>query len=354
MSERMAYSLLNDVNLTAPLAVHAKLFVNGKYLGVYSFVQPIDELFTRDHFASDKNKGKGALYKEVWFNSYGMQKLRTNRKGGSPQDDDWMRNIMSEITRTPLTAQAATSLFTKYFDMESFVDVIALDTAIADSDDWRQRHNFFWYVRDDGLTGKKLVFLPWDYDRLYDEAALTKGPLKGHPWWDIIDTASISICNKPPVPPAVLAQQTAKTPADVARWTDIYGSLAPDFQTPITCDKITQLLSLAYGAKVRSRTRDFLKLITVPKIRNWFAIWNAQIELALSYDPDGPNSSKLQSEQQQLLAHLDDARTIALTQAQSGDMNEGSITTQGTSLFGSPSSPFTSPFATGGAFRSFP
>jgi hypothetical protein len=316
MSERMAYSLLNALNVTAPVAAHAKLFLNGKFLGVYSFVQPVDTTFARERFLGDKNHGKGALYKQVWFNQLSMKNLVDERKGGTPQDDTYMRTIMAAIDAAPLTQDAAVKLFTKYFDTKAFIDVTALNSVIGATDDWRQRHNFLWYVRD-GSTGKKVVLLPWDYDRLYDEQALSRGALGGQPWWDIQATASR--CNAPIQTPEQLGAETASSRSEIARWTAIFKTLPPDNQIPVTCDKITKLLSLAFGAQVRARTKEFLKIVTLDQIRSWFATWNAQINLALTYDPDGPNAFKIREEQNKLMTHLSAARTLALNQANLGD-----------------------------------
>jgi len=333
MSERMAYSLLNAVNITAPVASHAKLFLNGNFLGVYSFVESVDSTFAHERFLGDKTKGRGALYKQVWFNQVGMKDLASGRKGGTLADDAYMRTIMAAIDATPLTKAAATKTLSQYFDTNAFIDVTALNSVIGNTDDWRQRHNFVWYVRD-GSTGKKVVLIPWDYDRLYDDQALTRGALGGKPWWDIQSTATPDRCNTPLQTPETLAAAVADSPADVAHWVEIFKDLPADNQIPVTCDKITQLLALAFAAQVRARTKEFLNLITLDQIRSWFSTWNAQIQPALAYDPDGPDASTMLDEQSKLMSHLSAARVLALTQA-----NEVGVS----------SSPFSSP---GVMFRS--
>ena len=318
MSERMSYNLLQSIGVTAPMATHAKLFLNGKYLGVYSFVQAADRTFAKERFLGDKNKGKGAIYKEVWFNQLGMLELGEERKGGSIEDDMYMRTIMAAIDASPLTQDAAVRLFETYFDTKSFIDITAFNTVIGATDDWRQRHNFLWYIRD-GSTGKKLVLLPWDYDRLYDPQAKTRGALQGAPWWNIQATAQPSRCNAPLARPEQLAMEAATSASEIGRWTEIFRTLPADNKVPITCDKITKLLSLAFGAKVRARTLELLNIISIEQIRANFAVWNAQIETALAYDPDGPTAFKMRDEQNKLLTHMAEARNTAMTQANMGD-----------------------------------
>jgi len=249
----------------------------------------------------------------------GMKNLVDERKGGTPEDDAYMRTIMATIDATPLTQDAALKMFTKYFDTKSFIDVTALNSVIGATDDWRQRHNFLWYVRD-GSTGKKVVLLPWDYDRLYDEQALRRGALGSNPWWDIQLSATTYACSPARMQsPEQLGAQAASSPSEISRWIEIFKTLPPDNQVPVTCDKVTKLLSLAFGAKVRARTKEFLNLITLDQIRNWFKTWNAQIEPALTYDPDGPTAFKLRDEQNKLLNHLTAARNLALSQANMAD-----------------------------------
>ncbi len=58
-SEPLITSILRDLGITAPRCNLAKLYVNGKYEGVYVNVERIDNVFVQKHFAD----GNGALYK---------------------------------------------------------------------------------------------------------------------------------------------------------------------------------------------------------------------------------------------------------------------------------------------------
>jgi hypothetical protein len=40
----------------------------------------------------------------------------------------------------------ASSLLETFFDVESIVNVIAMNTVLGATDDWRQRRNFYWYT----------------------------------------------------------------------------------------------------------------------------------------------------------------------------------------------------------------
>lgn len=85
------------------------------------------------------------------------------------------------------TDEDAVGLMETYFDTESIVNVIAMNAVLGMTDDWRWRHNFWWYVRDtsapQGPAVKKLVMLPWDYDRTNDESWMDR--VKQGPWWEL-------------------------------------------------------------------------------------------------------------------------------------------------------------------------
>ena len=50
------------MGVAAPRAVHAKLFINNKFIGLFALVEQIDSRFTRHN----SENGKRNLYKEVW------------------------------------------------------------------------------------------------------------------------------------------------------------------------------------------------------------------------------------------------------------------------------------------------
>lgn len=231
---------------------------------------------------------------------------------------------MRAIETTPLTRDAATKTLDQYFDIQSFIDVTAFNSAIGNTDDWRQRHNFYWYVKQEKAQ-KKLVLLPWDYDRLYDSAALSRGALAGKPWWDFKNTATPSQCNIPIRTPEELAQQMATTPGELSFWRSIFQELPRDLEIPVSCDKITKLLALGLGQRVRTRTLELLDLISLEQIRKWFDVWNQQIGTALQFDPDGPSAEYLRSEQVKLLSHLVEAKALAISQANQIDGNNTAV-----------------------------
>lgn len=324
MSERTAYSLMGSLGMITPLATHAKLFLNGKYLGIFSFVQAIDEQFTKMNFANDDRQGKGGLYKEVWFNPLHMKSPKDYHKAGTNKDEPFLKEVMRSLEATSLYGDAPLKFFEKYFDVQSLVDLTAFNTVIGASDDWRQRHNFFVYVRQD-RTGKKLVFLPWDYDRLYDAGSETRGALKGKPWWDIQATATPMACSQPIRTSQEQANSLGGTPAKIAWNKDILDQFPLDINVPVTCDKMTQLMANALGSRIRKRTRDIAAQISLSRIRAMWSGWNTQIQTALERDPSGPAYAIMLAHQQQLEQHLSRSMQKAVNEANAEDGASSSL-----------------------------
>lgn len=318
MSERTAYSLMGSLGMVSPLATHAKLFLNGKYLGLYSFVQAVDEQFTKMNFANDDREGKGGLYKELWFNDVHMEVAKDYHQGGTKQDLPFLEEIMSAVESTPLYGDAPKQFFDRYFDVQSLVDLTAFNTVIGATDDWRQRHNFYVYVRQD-RTGKKLVYIPWDYDRLYDEGSSTRGALKGKPWWDIQSSATPLACNQVIRTTQEQAQSMGGSPAKIAWNKDILDQFPADINIPVTCDKMTQLMANALGSRIRQRTREIAGQISLTRIRSMWSTWNNQIQTALEKDPAGPAYPIMLAQQQQLEQHLSRSMQKATSEANQED-----------------------------------
>jgi hypothetical protein len=323
MSERTAFSLMGSLGMIVPMATHAKVFLNGKFLGVYSFVQAVDEEFTQVHFANDKRKGKGGLYKELWFNPLHMLNPSDNFQSGAKSDEKFMRDIMAAVERTPLTGDAPKQFFDQYFDVQSFIDLTAFNTVIGATDDWRQRHNFYLYVREDNF-GKKLVWIPWDYDRLYDEGSDTRGALKGKPWWDISATATPAACNQLSKSSQEQAVALGGTPARIAWNKDIFDQFPPDINVPVTCDKLTKLMAAALAPRIRQRTREIAGQINMNQIRSLWSTWNAQIQTALERDPSGPPIAIMTAQQRQLEQHLTRSLQKAVSEANAADGSSSS------------------------------
>lgn len=408
MDERTSYQQMRDFTNRGPRAVHAKVFVNGMYAGVFTHVQEIDRIYLKERYGNDYNKGYGNLYKQLWLNDLGFTPatIASTYRGGKDNTHAFIKEVKQAIDSTPLNSAAALAFFNKYIDIDSISTLIAFNAILGQTDDWRERHNFFLYVhqfRADGKTaadlnldkdksdkkksgdskkkgknknkkdskdtgmdiGKgpqspilksggrrlldvalstpkasnstpgnstfskasnitasplssKLVFIGWDYDRIYDENAATRGSLKGNPWWDY--KRSSALCNTPRQTAAEMAKATSNgSPKDTYKWTLIFQQLAPDMAIPVSCDKFTRLMALGIGRRINAKTRALAAVINVTQMQLKWKTWGNQISSALTKDPDGPSPSKMWANQKLLEARLLSARDIALSQANLAD-----------------------------------
>ena len=62
MHERLGYWLFREMGVTAPRSTHARVMLNGEYLGIFALTEQVDGRFTRANF----DDGTGNLYKEAW------------------------------------------------------------------------------------------------------------------------------------------------------------------------------------------------------------------------------------------------------------------------------------------------
>ncbi|MFT7474437.1 MAG: spore coat protein CotH, partial [Verrucomicrobiales bacterium] len=158
MRERLGYWLFAEMGVPTPRAVHARLLINGEFVGVFALVEQIDGRFTRANF----DDGTGNLYKEVWPTSSaaGLEdeatpisayrdSLRTN------EDEDPSFEIIDGFARAIIDAlpDERGSVLAEYMDVEALLAYTAVDRTIRHDDgpfhfycDERcSAHNFFLY-----------------------------------------------------------------------------------------------------------------------------------------------------------------------------------------------------------------
>jgi len=92
LRERLGYALFREMGVPAPRSVHAKLYINGKYSGLYALTEQIDGRFTKQNFED----GDGNLYKEIW----------PLRDIGKPYpEDDYKDALKTNEDENPTVAQ---------------------------------------------------------------------------------------------------------------------------------------------------------------------------------------------------------------------------------------------------------
>lgn len=334
LAEQTSYHVLNLLpSVLAPRSVHANLFVNGHFWGVYVLVEQVDEVFVANRLRLRDEDEAGTIYKEIMPVYESPEVYADFARGNSRAEDHlFMAEVASAIREADDRTAASTVL--KYFDGESFVNAAAFNEAIGQTDDWRWRHNFFWYVRQPGelVVGgnnqkRQLVFIPWDYDRLNDWTVAIAGLPRAVPRAVPGDstTGGGATWPRPWVPPNWPEAYSGRhrldwltdipDPARDFRCVEFLGTvsaegewevrLLPDAARPVACDKITRLFQLAFRALFRFQVRNIAQsLLSAEYLDVLWRFWVRKIEDAVAHDPSGPDSDTWLKSRYALFSHV--------------------------------------------------
>jgi hypothetical protein len=171
MRERLGYSLYRSMDLLAPRAVHARVYINGEYHGLFAAVEEVDGRFTTNRFPAS---GDGNLYKEIWpaapiTSADAKEALRTNEDPPDVSDFLAFRDAVVASTETDFATKMA-----PYVDFDYLARFIVVNRAINDFDGvmafyfgWGPppaNHNLYWY--HDTSSGR-FMLIPWDLDKTF-------------------------------------------------------------------------------------------------------------------------------------------------------------------------------------------
>ena len=189
MHERLGYWLFREMGVPAPRSVHARLVVNGEFVGLFALTEQIDGRFTRHNFED----GTGNLYKEVWpLRSNGEPRtgeefyegLKTNEN-----DDDLDMSQMVSFAEQIATKEDMQETMRQWMDIEEIISYAIVDRSIRNDDGafhWYcsfeeanfgnecNNHNFYWYSNPS--TGK-VHLIPWDLDNSFENILFDANPV---------------------------------------------------------------------------------------------------------------------------------------------------------------------------------
>ena len=190
MRERLAYWLYREMGVPAPRSTHARILVNGEFVGIFALTENIDGRFTRENFPD----GTGNLYKEAWpiTQSGDVQSaevligsLRTNEN-----DADVSAEIMQAFADQLLRSSDRVTVIEQWMDVEALMAQLAVDRTIRHDDGpfhWYCRlaagggadggcgpHNFFWY---EDPTAQQVHLIPWDLDNAFANIVEDSNPV---------------------------------------------------------------------------------------------------------------------------------------------------------------------------------
>jgi hypothetical protein len=178
LKERLGYAMMRESDLAAPRAVHARLRVNGRLLGLFALVEQIDGRFTRSRFTEG---GEGNLYKEAWpLDSDGRATDEDELRAQLETNEDEMPELdgMLGFGRALERSEpdALGNAIGDFTDLDYAMRYVAVDRTIAHDDGpfhWYcggggsscSNHNFYWYER---AAGDRLWMIVWDLDSAFN------------------------------------------------------------------------------------------------------------------------------------------------------------------------------------------
>ncbi len=183
MRQRLAFAAYARMGVPAPQSVHAKLYVNGNYLGLYQLVESVDKVMLPRVFDESKSNKEddGYLYEYKWldyyFWTYLGADLRTYADRFEPQTHELEApaDLYGPIEQLIGTTNSSSdgefeSRMGDFFDLKSLAKFLAVENFFTDGDgflgDWGV-NNFYLYRFE---SGKKWALLPWDKDLAFYDA----------------------------------------------------------------------------------------------------------------------------------------------------------------------------------------
>jgi hypothetical protein len=192
LKERLAMLLYKRMGVPAPREAHARLFINGKYFGLYTIVESVDKRFLKQTYGEDD----GYLYEYKWGGDYRLEDRGTDISRYAPlpfkpvtHEKDPNHAPLVEMLRTIVEPPQGRfrEAISPYLDVKAFLTYVAVENFLADFDgflgEWGM-NNFYLYRFDK----KKLnQFIAWDKDNSFSDP---KYPI----WQNAYTNALMSKC----------------------------------------------------------------------------------------------------------------------------------------------------------------
>jgi uncharacterized protein (TIGR03437 family) len=174
--ERLTERMFARMGLPHSREAHAKVFVNGEYVGLYMLVEPIDKRFLASRFGEDT----GFLYEFSWTGaSYNFEYLGDNPGTYVPtmfepktREDNPEPEYLIEMIRTINQEPDDTFVVAvrRFLDLDTFLVHVAVEQFMSEWDGilgFAGMTNFYLYRRD---TDNAFVFLVWDKDNTFSSS----------------------------------------------------------------------------------------------------------------------------------------------------------------------------------------
>jgi hypothetical protein len=182
LRERVSMLFFARMGIPAPRELHAKLFVNSEYAGLYTVVEAVDRAFLMRVFGEDKGYLFDYDYDPAtppYYMEYrGSDPSKYVPQPFSPETNelDPHPEIIERLIYTVNSVPAASfrSAIEEYLDVGAFIRYVAVETFLGETDgfigEWGM-NNFYLYRPP---QSNRFTILPWDKSQaLFGSPALT-------------------------------------------------------------------------------------------------------------------------------------------------------------------------------------
>ena len=171
MKEPLSMALFARMGLAAPRVSHARVYVNGDYLGLFAVIEPIDKRFLRRTLGEDR----GYLYEFEWDGAYHFEWLgddplryaemfESETRESEPPEQRFSTLVQMIAATTRESTSAWQQTMGRFLDFDQLFAYLAVENFLSDHDglvgDWGI-NNFYLYRFADS---DRFQFLPWDKD----------------------------------------------------------------------------------------------------------------------------------------------------------------------------------------------
>ena len=153
--QALAFHLFRKARLAAPRTGFVSVALNGKTIGLYTWIESIDKSFLAKQFGDD---GDGELY-ELTFADFN-DKQKNQIEGKSGDSDDRIIGKLSNAIR-----DANIDAIGKIVDLEYFYRFWAMEVIVSHWDGYSGNRNNSLFYRSSG--NGNLYFIPWGLDQSF-------------------------------------------------------------------------------------------------------------------------------------------------------------------------------------------
>ena len=147
---------------TSVNALHAHLFLNGMYWGLYNIAERVDDTFGKEHFGGKKDD-----YDVIKIEEEGGSHLEAS-EGTLDAWNEMIQTVKAVAGQsTSLTPAAAYEKLDTLLDKDNFIDYMIINH-YAGNNDW-DHHNWYAIRRNNNKEGFK--FLCWDSEMILEGAS---------------------------------------------------------------------------------------------------------------------------------------------------------------------------------------